>query len=359
MPWRRTFYGVATALGAAVLAWGALQLLLRVRTTLTVLVLGATLATIFAPLADRLQAAVGRRGLAVLVLLLAGLLLTAGAALAVLGPLVADMSALVQRLPAYVERLDEAVDRLQAWLEARGVRVEAEEALRSSLRNAQGQVARLLAGALQVAGAVGTLLSTLVLSLVVAIYLLLDGPRLYRRTLGYLPPAWHGTAEEVAALAARVVGGYLRGQLLLALLIGTAAGAGSALLGLPYPALIGVAAGLFELVPTVGAVLGAIPALVLAAFESPRLLLYTAAFFAALQQLEGLVLVPRITGRSVGLHPLAALLALTAGFELGGIAGAVLAVPAVALAWALFQSRRARAPADAPAEGAGSPAQPT
>jgi hypothetical protein len=150
---------------------------------------------------------------------------------------------------------------------------------------------------------------------------------MHNRALRLLP----ATARErwffVEATLNRVLGGYIRGQILVALTVGVAAGVGSALLGVQYPLVIGLLAFLFEFIPLVGPVLGMVPAVIIAFFQSPGLALWVIVYFIVLQQVESNIIVPRVSGHAVGLHPLAVLLALLAGVELGGLGGALLAVP--------------------------------
>jgi predicted PurR-regulated permease PerM len=104
-----------------------------------------------------------------------------------------------------------------------------------------------------------------------------------------------------------VLGGYLRGQLTLALIIGVAAGVGTGLLGLPYAVVLGVLAGLFELVPMFGPILLVVPAVIVALFMPFPTVVWVILFFLAIQQVENNVLAPRISGHAVGLHPLGAM----------------------------------------------------
>jgi predicted PurR-regulated permease PerM len=128
-----------------------------------------------------------------------------------------------------------------------------------------------------------------------------------------------------------VVGGYVRAQLLLALMIGTLAGVGCAVIGVPFPLVVGLAAGIFELIPIVGPFVGGAVALLLAATVSPLLAVATLALFLAIHFVEGYVLAPRIQARFVQLHPLIALLALFSGVEVAGFLGALFAIPAASL----------------------------
>jgi predicted PurR-regulated permease PerM len=134
----------------------------------------------------------------------------------------------------------------------------------------------------------------------------------------------------------RVLGGYLRGQLTLALIIGVLAGVGTALLGLPYAVVLGVLAGLFELVPMFGPILSVIPAVMVALFMPFPTVIWVLLFFLAIQQIENNVLAPRISGHAVGLHPLGAMFALLAGFQLAGLLGGLFAVPVAGVLWVLL-----------------------
>jgi predicted PurR-regulated permease PerM len=137
--------------------------------------------------------------------------------------------------------------------------------------------------------------------------------------------------------ATRVFGSYLRSQLALAVIVGVAAAIGSAALGLPYALLIGVLAGLFELVPVVGSTLSAVPALLVALSMPFPKVLWVLLYFVILQQVEDHVLAPRMSGQAVGLHPLAAMFALLAGVQVAGVVGGLLAVPLAGLVWALLR----------------------
>src|SRR5438270_653119 len=129
-----------------------------------------------------------------------------------------------------------------------------------------------------------------------------------------------------------VLGGYIRGQLTMALIIGVSAGVGSWLLGVQYPIVIGVLAFLFELVPMVGPILAALPAVLISAFQPFPLMLEVVGFFIAIQFVENNILAPRISAGAVGLHPIAAILGLVAGFEAAGVVGALFALPALSAA---------------------------
>jgi predicted PurR-regulated permease PerM len=176
----------------------------------------------------------------------------------------------------------------------------------------------------------------IVLALVISLYLLIDGPRLGARSLAIIPAQHRAKALFLQENVSRVLGGYLRGQLTLAVIIGVTTGVGTALLGLPYAIVLGVLAGLFELVPMFGPILSALPAVLVSLFMPFPTVVWVVVFFLVIQQVENNVLAPRISGHAVGLHPLGAMFALLAGFQLAGLLGGLFAVPLAGVLWVLL-----------------------
>ncbi len=178
------------------------------------------------------------------------------------------------------------------------------------------------------------LLSVLIVLLtgpVIAFYILADLPRLRARTRALLPPR---VLPEVILVARRmhaVVGGFVRGQIIVATIVGVLTSMGLALLGLPFWAVLGLIAGVSDLVPLIGPVVGGAAAVVVAlATRDAVTALWAVAVMVAVQQLESHVVSPLVLHRTVKLHPAAVLLALLAGASLGGIFGMIVAAPAVA-----------------------------
>src|SRR3989338_10059858 len=127
------------------------------------------------------------------------------------------------------------------------------------------------------------------------------------------------------------VGRWLQGQLLLALIVGLAVYVVLSFLGVKFALLLGILAMVLELVPNVGPVLAAVPAVILAFTQSPTLGLWVVLAYLIIQQLENHILVPVVLGRTVGLNPVVVILALLIGFKLAGILGMVLSVPVAAI----------------------------
>lgn len=173
--------------------------------------------------------------------------------------------------------------------------------------------------------------------LVIVYYLILERKNMKRYLLFLFG---HGATEEHSeifiAKLEKKLGGWMRGQLILMLIIGVMSYVGLMFLGVEFAIPLAFIAGLLEVIPTVGPTVAAVPAILVALGTSPVLALAVAALYFIIQQLENQFIVPRVMSRAVGLSPLVIILALMAGFKVAGIAGAVLSVPTVLLIEILF-----------------------
>jgi predicted PurR-regulated permease PerM len=178
----------------------------------------------------------------------------------------------------------------------------------------------------------------LVLVLVVTFYLLIDERRFRLVLLRGLEPSRRPAVRRVFREVARVFGAYVRAQILVAVSLGALVAAALLALGVPYALFLGVFAAFAELIPMVGPLVGAIPPLLIAGTMSGTTVLWVAIAMIVIQQIESNVLVPRLSARAVGIHPIGSILALVLGFEIGGVIGALFAVPLAGLAWVLFST---------------------
>jgi predicted PurR-regulated permease PerM len=196
--------------------------------------------------------------------------------------------------------------------------------------------------------AVVGLLFSIVLVVVVSIYMLLDMHRLAAAIDRRFPPA-PGTLPLIQRMEIALAG-YVKGQLLLSLIIGASAGVGIWILGMTglmpngtkYAAAFGVWAGICELIPYVGPWLGGAPPVLYALVQKPLSALWVFLLFLAIQQLEGHLVVPKVMGHSLRLHPLLVIFGLLAGGEIYGFPGILVALPLLAAgraAWEFFGER--------------------
>jgi predicted PurR-regulated permease PerM len=179
-------------------------------------------------------------------------------------------------------------------------------------------------------------------------YLLNDQARVQRSAVQILPDRYRDEILAVYRLVDRILSAYLRGQLLLCLFVGAMATLGLTIVGVDFALLLGLIAAIFEILPYVGPILGAIPAVLVALLESPTTALWTVLVFFIVQQIENVLLVPRVAGNSVKLHPAMIMLVLVIGNQVAGLWGMLLAVPATAILRDLFKYAYLRL-GDAPA----------
>lgn len=315
---------------------GLARLLLLLTDILVLILISAILATGFSPLVtaiERQRLRVGRRDLrlsqpvAILVLYAALFLVIGTLGSIILTPLVAEATAFVQQLPEILGNLGRTLDRFEArypWLpNLSGYLTGLPERLAGLSRHlgtAAGVVFRVFGG-----------LAALVTVLFMTFYMLMEARAIKEQFLTLFPAEQRERVEAVLLAIGQKFGGWLRGQVILMTIIGVAAGVGTALLGIRFALLLGLIAGLTEVIPIIGPILGAVPAVLVALFQGPWVkVVLVIALYTVIQQVEGNLIVPRVMRAAVGLSPLLTIIALIVGARLLGVMGALLSVPVAA-----------------------------
>jgi len=163
---------------------------------------------------------------------------------------------------------------------------------------------------------------------VVAAYLMLEAEDLKRTLMGFIPERGQAKTLKIISDLDQVVGGFIRGQLIVAAIVGTLVTLLLLALHVQYAVLIGVIAGILDVIPYVGAIAGWLPALFIALFTNGvENALFVTLGIIVINQLEGNLIAPKVVSKSVELTPLAVILALLAGGEIAGLPGLFLAVP--------------------------------
>lgn len=231
-------------------------------------------------------------------------------------------------------------DQLLGWYDV-SVPVEIQAQVNDLLSQIGGTLARTLqTGVVRTLGVV-TNAVTFILGLIVIpfwlFYVLYDQSTVMRRGIGLIPARIRPDVINLMRVSDGILSKYLRGQLLLCVFIGAISTVGLTLLGVRFPAVLGLIAGIFEILPFIGPILGLIPAAIVAAIQDPLLGLWTVILFVAIQQLENVLLVPRISGRAVALHPALIMVVLVIGYQVAGLWGMILAVPLTAIIRDVFK----------------------
>jgi predicted PurR-regulated permease PerM len=333
--WGRLAFGLAAAFLAWQLILVAQDVLGGILNVFLLAVFAAVIALLCAPAVELLTSRVRLpRTLAVLLalVLLVGVVVGIGALIS--GPVIAEAKALPKELPILQARLDD----IQRFLTQHGIQVGTLNLASLANRAFASSPAAVGHFVLQAITVTFSVVVDIVIILVAAFWFLRDHDRLRRLTLDSLPARWQPQVDFGLNAFAVVVGGYFRAQVTMALLIGTLAGIGSWVIGVPFPLVVALAAGVFELIPLVGPFVGAGVAALFALTVGPLLVIEVLVVFVAIHVIESYIVAPSLQGRFVRLHPLVSFLALFAGLEVDGFLGGMIAVPITSLAVVYLRS---------------------
>ncbi len=295
-------------------------------------VLGATLAYLTDPMAGWLERRGIGRVLATVIITLISLAAVVLALILVIPLLIEQTRDLIQRAPGFV---DDARAMLAAWLPSLQEEGSVLNRAVSTVReNAQNWSVTLLKQVWSGGLALVNFLAVIVVTPVVAFYLLMDWQRLVNGVDDILPRQHRPMIHKIAGDLDDVISGFVRGQLTVCLILGAFYAIALAIVGLNFGLLIGLFAGLISFIPFVGSIAGGLLSVSVATvqfWDNPIWILVVAVIFAIGQAAEGNFLTPKLVGGKVGLHPVWLLFALSAFGALFGFVGLLVAVPAAAM----------------------------
>ena len=332
-----TIRGAALAVGVAfVLALAALGA--AAGRVLLLVFVAVVLASALEPMIGWIRGHIGlRRGLTIL-LVYAGFFVTVvGLALVVVPAAVNQFNDIVAGLPPLVERAHDWATTLQPRGLATSMNALIDEVERT-LRPLPPDSNAVLDVGVTVAEAIVSVATILT----IVFFWLIEHARLQRFALAFLPATRRGGAREAWNEVENRLGMWVRGQLILMGAMGLATGVVYSLLGLPSALLLAFVAAVTEAIPIVGPLLGAIPAILVAATVSPELALIVAGVYLVLQVLEGNVLVPLVMRNTIGISPFLVIVSVLVGAAAGGVLGALFAVPVAAAIVVVLERLQAR-----------------
>jgi predicted PurR-regulated permease PerM len=321
VPWRTILASVGAVLATLVL----IMIVQHISRILVWIVIAAFFAVVLSPPVDFLEQRLRfPRALSTLVVFLLGLVLLGGLMYAFIRPIVDQTQHFVDNFPRYVEDAKAGRGPLGGLVRRYDLDQKLEER-QDDLKKNVNQLGSQSIGILQKVGnAVAATLTIVVLT----ILMLMSGPRMLRGGLGILSPPTREHIRHVASDCAKAVTGYVAGNLLISLVAGVASFVFLWMAGVPFRTVLALWVAFADLIPLVGATLGAIPAILVAFLHSTPAGIATVIFFVIYQQFENHVLQVTIMSKTVDLNPLVVLVSVLIGVELSGILGALLAIPA-------------------------------
>ncbi len=325
--------GIILAVAAAVV----LALLWLLKSALTPLAVAFVFAYLLDPLIDRFEARKIPRSVAVLFLVILSGIIALVAAFFLVPKLLQEIAHLAEQLPGYLDSALAAISpRLQSWF---GITIpssirEGLESLQSHgvslpLESLRKLIERTLQG---VTGTLGSLIGLLVIP-VITYYALIEFDNVKTWFLELVPVRYQEAVDAKVSMIDVLIAGFIRGQLIVAVLLGTLYAIGFSLLRIDMAIGIGMVAGMLGIIPYVGSAvaLALAAGLCLLQYGVGLQLLFVVGWYALIQTLDGLFLTPRVVGHSVGIHPVAVIVGLLIGGDLLGFLGLIVAVPVTAI----------------------------
>ena len=329
---RRRYLQIAFGIAALLIAIAVLFLL---RDFLGAFVLGAAIAFLIQPAVLRLHAAGVPRVLAIIVVFIAIIVVLAGLVLLIVPLGVSEVSQLQLQAPALASAAQDRLNSLQPVrifgmdIDLKGQTATINSHLREYLLGQFGNAVTLGLTALTTA-------LQLLLMFIVAFLLALEAPAVRRDMRRVVPNDYRTDFDQIWRKVRKMLYAYVRGQLIVAALIGVLSGLACWFVGLPDPIALGLIAGVTALIPYLGPFIGAVPAVLVGLSQSPGKALLIALFYLLISNVVLNIIYPKVVGDAVRLPPLLVIVALIAGFSWGGILGMFVAVPIAATLRILF-----------------------
>jgi predicted PurR-regulated permease PerM len=320
VPWRTIW----ATIGSVVVTYLAWKVVGHVSRVLTWIVVALFFAIVLGPIVDFIQRRLHlRRALATLLVFLVGIAALGGLIYAFVRPLVDQSQKFSSNFPTYVA--DAKAGRGPVGHLVKKYNLD------KRIANSQDQIKRgvnnLGKNSLKIVKGVGTALAATLTIAVLTFLMVLEGPPILNGFLNALEPPTRRRLARVANDASRAITGYMAGNLLISIIAGAATFAWLALWGVPFAGVLGLWVAFADLIPMVGATLGAIPTIAVAFLHSTPAGIATIIFYVVYQQFENHVLQVSIMSRTVALNPLAVLVSELIGVDLFGFLGALLAIP--------------------------------
>jgi predicted PurR-regulated permease PerM len=310
---------------------------------LVIFIVAALIALILNPAVAFVQRGRIPRGLAVLTVYLGFFLALSGIGLLLANPISNQVASFSRDVPHLIRQANTSLAELQNTLNSNGIHVQFIKQGETALQTLGDKVVK---GSSSIVSFGGGLLTEAVsagfdvlLVFVLSVYMLLYGQRIGGLIRRYMPDGDGTPADDYPTLVQSAVARYVGGQLLFSFVMGATAGVALFLFGVlgifpdgrKYAFVFAVFYGLMELVPYIGPIIGALPAVVVAMFTNPISAVWVSLLFVGMQQIEGHIVAPQIFGHTLRINPLLVIFALLMGLQLHGVVGALIALPILSI----------------------------
>jgi len=308
-----------------------LYFLYLIRDILVILFVALILASALDPWVDWMQKRKIPRSLGIILIYFILFIVIGSVLYLIIPPIVTQVNELSTSFPAFIEKMTSGFSSLRNYMAQHGVLDNLKDGLKSMSSNLQGAASGIFS---TITGVVGAIVSFL-LVLVITFYMVVEENAMKKIIWSVTPAKHQPYIMQLINRMQKKIGLWLRGQLILSLIIFSLTFLGLSILGVNYALTLALIAGLTEFIPYLGPALAAIPAIFLAFTQSPMLALFVLILYYIIQLVENNIIVPKLMQKVVGLNPVVSIVVLLIGFKLAGVMGAILSIP-VATAISVF-----------------------
>lgn len=285
------------------------------------------LAYLLDPLVDYLENKGVNRSLGILLIYFTLIIIITLGIIYGLPKIIGELNKFVETIPRYTSQIQDYVKAFQKKYS----KVDIPESIRiitdDSIKKIENYLITIIKGIVEGFFYFFTKIFDIILAPILAFYLLKDFDSIKDGFLHLIPAIYRKDIVNLGQQMNKILKSFFRGHLIVAVLVGLLTTIGLTLIGMEFALVLGLVAGIFNIIPYFGPLFGIIPAVSLALLQSKKMALYVFLIMTLIQQIEGNIITPKILGKSVGLHPLIIILALLAGGHLFGILGMIIAVP--------------------------------
>lgn len=293
------------------------------RSILAMIFIAFMLASLIDPLADKFEKYKIPRGLAVLLICIVFIGTFSGILILLVPPVIEQVREFIRDFGIYWDRISSSFEALERWGSEQGIT----SSFQKSLESIESSLGKAVTGIFTTVSGIFGGIVTFVVVLVMTFYMVVEENSIKRLVRNIAPDEVLPYFSQRLGAVKKKLGDWLRGQIILMFIIGLFAYVGLLILGVEYALVLGVFAGLTEIIPYVGPILGAIPAVFLALADSPLKAFLVVIFYFIIQQVENNFLVPKVMQRAVGLNPIISIVALLIGAKVAGFVGILMAIP--------------------------------